>query len=163
MPRSRSVVLALGGLAATALFSGCGEQAEDHGAATTRVAPIVRATTCAELLSSGWRAPDEAEPNVSWDAVTGDATIELTETQGVSLNIYAPECPKVDFIGPIVARMISDDALAKAQECADAVALILQGEVPRKGDIVGDADALRRHVTSYCPPPFERQLQEAGK
>lgn len=162
MPRRRSLVAALALITAAALVA-CGEQPEDAESATAHIEPALRTTTCAELISSGWTAPDDAAPNISWDAATGEATIELTDSVSVSLNIYAPECPRVDLIGPAIARMLTDDARAKVQECTEAVALILKGEVPRKGDIVGDAEALRRHVTSYCPPAFESQLQAAGK
>jgi len=163
MATYRRAILAGAALTAAGVALACGNLSGRVEPASVRVEPVLRTTTCAELLSSGWAAPDDAEPSVSWDAATGEATIELTNTVALSLNVYAPECPEVDLVGPIIARMIRDDALAKAQECTDAVAMILRGDVPRKGDLVGDAEALRRHVTSYCPAAFDQQLRDAGR
>ncbi|MFJ9313928.1 hypothetical protein ACIRN4_07015 [Pimelobacter simplex] len=163
MAKIKKSAMAAGFLVSTAVISGCGQQESLAEPAAAHVEPVMRLTSCDDLLADKWAAPEDAEPNISWDPATGKAEIELTDTVGVSVNVYDAACPKVDFIGPIIARMITDDAQAKAEECTDAVAMILKGEVPRKGDIVGDADALRRHVTSYCPPSFEKQLQAVGK
>ena len=59
----------------------------------------------------------------------------------------------------MIQRMIDDDAAMKAQECADAVEQVNSGEPPRKGDIVGDLEALRKLVEEWCPPQFAKKLR----
>lgn len=146
-----------------ALTTGCGQQVEPNTSASAPD-PGVQLSTCKEVIATGWVPPVEGNPQVDWDPKTGNASFSFSENDELRLNIRTdPDCPRVPILGKMITQMLTSAQQDLIAECANAVALVLKGEPPRHGDVVGDLDGLRRGITTECPPRFDEQLKAVGK
>jgi hypothetical protein len=102
--------------------------------------------------------------SVEWDPQSGDAAITFGGRDELRINVKNDaDCTKLRSLGPRIQQMVRSEQADRAAECAQSVKILLAGEVPKKGDIVGDPVALRRHVAEWCPASFDQQLRQAGK
>lgn len=121
-------------------------------------------TSCQDLIDSEWTPPAEGHPQVDWDPTTGDAHFKFTEKVDLHLNVRTDAaCTRVAILGPMVTNMLTSHEEDQRTVCEHAVALVLKGEPPRKGDIVGDLEGLRNGIQTDCPPLYEERLRAAGK
>ncbi|GAA3546666.1 hypothetical protein [Nocardioides daeguensis] len=132
---------------------------------STHLNPAGARGSCSELLGAGWRGPKSIEGfNLNWDPSTGAAEVEFTDGTYVAIeDMRSAKCASLPGIGNALRRATMDHENRRADECASSVNQIIEGVAPQHGDIVGDLDALRAHVASYCPPGFLTQLEAAGK
>ncbi len=118
----------------------------------------VNVVSCQALIDGGWSAP-EGDPDLSYDPETGFVDVTFgAETLRVDL-LKDPVCDQLPDIGALLARVSGDYEDMRVQECTQAVQDVANGMVPRKGDIVGDLDALRSHILEWCPASFTAELR----
>lgn len=163
------------GMAATSVLlplvvAGCGSGGTDM-ATGDAVAPqeaepskaLAEPQSCQTLIDSGWRPP-ATDPSVVLDPDTGIAEVSFdADTRLVVDVVNDPACANLPGIGQVLASSMTTYEQGRLQECTSAVEDVIDGVVPRKGEIVGSLDALRRHVLEWCPPQFAERLLTAER
>lgn len=147
-----------------ALATGCGQPTKSAVTNEPGPAAIAQTTTCKELLNSDWTPPARGEPEVDWDPGTGAALFTFSNDVILRLNIRTDlDCARVPILGRMVTQMLTSYEQDLLTQCKQAVELVLSGEPPRKGNVVGDLDGLREGIKAECPSSFDEQLRAAGK
>lgn len=138
----------------------CGDPADVTATARPFTDSGDPATDCQALLDSGWSAP-ETDPSIVWDPATMQAEVDFGSEGVLNLDVSDPACLKLPDVGRLLSGLPADFSEAQIEECTAAVADVVSGQAPRKGELVGDLDALRRHVVEWCPARFGEALKQA--
>lgn len=128
----------------------------DQYAEPEGVAPLL---SCQALIDGGWSLPG-ADYDLNYQPDTGILDVNPGNGQSFRIDLLNdPACPQLPDIGPQFAEVQSDYEEMRVQECTQAVQDVVNGVVPRKGDIVGSMDALRAHIIEWCPASFATELK----
>ncbi|MFT4288238.1 MAG: hypothetical protein QM595_11395 [Nocardioides sp.] len=160
-------VVAAAVLVALFVLGGCGSQrgtdsAEDPTAPSTDSSNAPGAhdgTTCRELLDSGWKPP-AAEPDVSWDPSTGEATFILGDEVVELVDVRDEECVKVPFLGGLIQTILAGAETDLESECASAVDSMRSGSIPSREGYSPGPDALATYIRATCPEKYTSQLDD---
>lgn len=143
------------------LVAGCGNAvgAESGGNQASAISAEADAVqSCQALLDSGWTAP-EGDPSFLVDPETWIVEVSFGEESTLLVNVSNdPTCFTLPDIGGPLSRVLPEYEQIRVDECTDAVASVIAGEVPKKGPATGSLEALRQHVLDWCPPSFADRL-----
>lgn len=160
MNMRHSTFIGIGVLMVVASVSACGATPDNTPQNLGGASPTSKVQSCQSLLDEGW-TPPRADPSFNVDPKTWIVDVEFDSERVLVLDLQDPACEKLPDIGAPLAGIIPEYEVMREQECTDALADVLAGKPPTRGEVVGSLDALRQHVLTWCPPTYGERLLAA--